>query len=83
VASTLENLGNVYFEMDDFHQAKVFYEKALVIKKSKLGDTSTEIAITLNNLGNTSKHLNEVDKAQKFFTDALAILYLYSHALYR
>ena len=61
--------------MEDFHQAATLYEKAIVIKKSKLGESNDEIAITINNLGNTCKHMGEVDKAQKFFTDALGILY--------
>jgi tetratricopeptide (TPR) repeat protein len=74
VASTIEVLGNVYFEMEDFHQAKSFYEKALVIKKSKLGENHVEVALTLNNIGNACKHLEEFDKSQKFFADALVIL---------
>lgn len=63
MASTLENLGNVYFEMEDFHSAKTYYEKALVIKKNKLGEIHTEVALTLNNIGNACKHLNESEKA--------------------
>lgn len=63
MASTIENLGNVYFEMQDYHQAKAQYEKSLVIKKSKLGDKHIEIALTLNNIGNACKNLNEYEKA--------------------
>lgn len=63
VASTIEVLGNVYFEMNDFHQAKSQYDKALVIKKSKLGENHVEVALTLNNIGNVCKHLEEFDKS--------------------
>lgn len=82
VASTLENLGNVYFEIEDYHIAKSYYEKALVIKKNKLGELHSEVALTLNNLGNSCKNLGEMEKAQKMFTDALAILYYIIILLY-
>jgi hypothetical protein len=49
--------------MEDYHQALSYYEKALVIKKNKLGENNPEIALTLNNIGNACKHLNENDKA--------------------
>jgi len=55
VASNCENIGNVHFDLGDFHRAKKFYERALVIKKSSLPRDSPEIALTLNNLGNVCK----------------------------
>jgi tetratricopeptide (TPR) repeat protein len=36
IAANVENLGNVYFDMSDYHKARKFYERALVIKRSKL-----------------------------------------------
>ncbi|EGR28186.1 hypothetical protein IMG5_181150 [Ichthyophthirius multifiliis] len=32
LASNCENLGNVYFDLGDFHRSKKYYERALVIK---------------------------------------------------
>jgi len=55
VASNCESIGNVHFDLGDFHRAKKFYERALVIKKSSLPRDSPEIALTLNNLGNVCK----------------------------
>ena len=44
MAGNVENLGNVYFDMGDFHRARKNYERALIIKKSKMGKDSPEIA---------------------------------------
>ena len=51
------------------------YERSLVLKKNKVGETSLEVALTYNNIGNASKHLGEFDKATKFYFDSLQILY--------
>ena len=63
MATTLENLGNVHFEMEDYYNAKSYYEKSLVIKRNKLGEFHSEVALTMNNLGNTCKNLGEKEKA--------------------
>jgi len=53
--------------MGDFHRARKNYERALIIKKSKMSKDSPEIAQTLSNIGNLnplspspipSNHLN-------------------------
>ncbi len=44
VANNVENLGNVYFDMGDFNRSRKNYEKALIIKKSKLPKDSPDIA---------------------------------------
>ena len=36
IATSVENLGNVYFDTSDYHNARKCYERALVIKKSTL-----------------------------------------------
>lgn len=78
VAGNVENLGTVYFDMGDFHRARKNFEKALIIKKSKLNKDAPEIAITLSNIGkvypynigNTCRNMNELDKARKYYQDA-------------
>ena len=70
-----ENLGNVYFDLGDFHRSKKYYERALVIKKSSLPKDSPDIALTLNNIGNVCKSQKEVEKAKKCYEDCLSILY--------
>lgn len=57
VASTKENLGNVYYDMNDFQTAKRYYEKALILKRNHLGDFHPDLAISLNNLGNVYRSL--------------------------
>ena len=49
--------------MQNYHDALKQYEKALVLKKNKMGEKSMEVALTLNNIGNASKHLGEPDRA--------------------
>ncbi len=67
IAANVENLGNVYFDMSDYHKARKFYERALVIKRSKLQPDSPEIAQSLNNIGNVCKNMGELEKAMKCY----------------
>lgn len=74
MADNVENLGNVYFDIGNYHQARKMYERSLVIKRCKLAPDSPEIALTLNNLGNVCKNMEEFEKAKKMYDDALFIL---------
>lgn len=58
IATTVENLGNVFFDLEEYHDAQENYERALTIKRSKLSKKEKEnpdIAQTLNNLGNVAR----------------------------
>lgn len=74
LSSNCESVGNVHFDLGDFHKAKKYYERALIIKKSALPRDSPEIAVTLNNLGNVCKSQKEPEKAKRFYEESLAIL---------
>ena len=57
IAGNVENLGNVYFDMGDMHKAKEYYERSLIIKKSKLPQDSPG-KFLLNIIINFKKSLN-------------------------
>ena len=50
-ATSLNNLGLVYFNQEEYDKALPLFEKALQIRQKLLGDEHPEVATSLSNLG--------------------------------
>src|SRR5690606_18070511 len=77
VAKTLNNLGNLQADKNDFEKAEISYNKALEIRE-KLAEKNPEaflprVAKTLNNLGNLQADKNDFEKAEISYNRALEI----------
>ncbi len=53
VATTLNNIGDVFCSYKDYYPAFDHYKKSLDIKIKVKGAESIDVADTLNNIGNT------------------------------
>lgn len=71
IASSLINLGNVFFEQKNYENAIPYYQKGLAA--SKAVDNDRGIAITLNNLGIIAKEQGNPEKAFEYFSESLLI----------
>lgn len=73
IAEVFHKLGNYYLETKQFNPAETYLEKALLIRKEKLGNWHTKIADTYINLGICRQFSGDFDKALDFHQQALAI----------
>ncbi len=68
------SIGNIFYKLGQYKDARRFYEKALEIFKLNTGITATQgIAVATNNIGLCILRLNKPQLALNHFTDALAI----------
>ena len=67
-------MGNYVMRQGNAFQAIEYYEKALEILKSFLGESHPSVAETLNNLGTAWSSLGEKKKAIEYYEKALEIL---------
>ena len=51
-AVALNNVGNAYGDLGDYHKRKELVERALVMEEREYGPTHAQVAITMCNLGN-------------------------------
>ncbi|MDP5046887.1 MAG: CHAT domain-containing protein, partial [Saprospiraceae bacterium] len=72
-ASSLNSLGNIYFELDDFKNAETYYKQAMEIRKKALGDAHPGYASSLNDLGNLYSTLGDFRNAEIFYKQAIEI----------
>lgn len=72
IASTLLNVGNVYFFQEDYQQAKTYYFRSLALKrvlaKNVMGQN---IQKTLGNIANVYQKLGKYDSAFRYFKAAI------------
>ena len=73
IAISYNNIGSVYSDKGDYDKALEYYNKALTIWKSKLGEEHTDVARSYNNIGLVYQAKSDYDKALKYFNKALAI----------
>ena len=73
MAAALDNLGNVYYDLQELVKARKLYEKSLIMKEQQLGDFDLEIAISLNNLGNACRCLKEHKVAEGYYKKGIQI----------
>ncbi len=67
-----DNLGVAYFDLDDFEQARGFFEKSLEMKAVLFGKDSPQWINQLNNLASCYGYLNDLNTAIHMFEEAIA-----------
>ena len=73
IGMLLNNLGSVYYNLQDYEKAKEYYEKAFEIRKGLYGLRFPEVASVLNNLGNVYYELKDFERAKAYQKQALTI----------
>ena len=73
VASTRNNIGNVYAKQGRYPEALEAYEEALRIERAKLGDDHPDVAMTRNNMGNVYDSQGRYAEALEAYEEALRI----------
>ena len=72
-ASSLNSLGILYRDLDDYKTAEPFLKQALEIRKQVLGEEHPEYASSLNNLGNLFWKMGNYKAAEPYYKQALEI----------
>lgn len=73
VATTLNNLGRVMVQQDDFKVALLYYERALKIRSERLGTDDIDYAATAFNAGQSLHQLGEYDRAIMLYKEFLRV----------
>jgi tetratricopeptide (TPR) repeat protein len=73
VATTLNNIGTVFWNKRDYENALVNYNKSLQIRKRVLGPDSIQVATTLNNIGLFYDKNCDYEKALENYNKCLEI----------
>lgn len=73
IAETLNNLGNLYFNLDIFPEAENAIKRALVIREKAQGADGLQVADSLNDLGMLYLTIGKLPEAKSLIERALAI----------
>ena len=73
MATSYNNIGSVYSDKGDYDKALEYLNKALAIRKAKLGEEHTDVANSYFFIGVTYCNKEEYSKALKYFDKALPI----------
>ncbi len=73
-ALTLNHLGLLYSDMDNYEKAEIFLLEALAIRKRVIGKQHIDYAKNLNNLGRLYCDLGKFEKAEPFNLEAKLII---------
>ncbi|KAJ7383721.1 hypothetical protein OS493_026251 [Desmophyllum pertusum] len=68
------SMGNVHFDLSDFHQAKEHYVDVLAILRKELGPEHDSVGTVYNNLGAVYTKLGDLGQAKDYYDHALVIL---------
>ncbi len=71
IASSLNNIGNTYFKLEEHQKALDYLNQALILQR-KLGYSSS-VAASLNNIGNIYFSLSQYKKALDYYNRSLVI----------
>lgn len=74
VASSLNNLGEVYRVLHRYLEAEACYKKALEIQEKVLGKNHIDVASSLNNLGTVYYSLQNYPLSESFYLQAIRII---------
>ena len=72
-AHIYHNMGNLHCKLGDNHQAKEYYERALLIQLKKLGPDHVEVARTYHNMGTLHRDLGDYQQAKEYYERALSM----------
>jgi len=73
VASSLNDLANLYRFMGQYSQAEPLYQRALKIREAKLGPDHTDVASSLNGLAGLYESMGQYAQAEPLYQRALKI----------
>ena len=73
VATSYNNLGNVYRDLGQYNEAKEYQEKALVVYKKICGEEHAAVATSYGNLGTVYYDLGQYNEAKEYQEKALVI----------
>ena len=74
IATSYNNIGNVYFYKGDYDRALEYYLKAVKIKESVLGGNHPDTAMSFYNIGMIYSAKGDYDKALEYYLKAVKIL---------
>ncbi|MEH2330064.1 tetratricopeptide repeat protein [Nostoc sp.] len=73
VASSLNNLGFLYYSQGRYSEAEPLYIQALALRRQQLGDEHPDVATSLNNLAELYNSQGRYSEAEPLFIQALAL----------
>ncbi|MBD2015244.1 tetratricopeptide repeat protein [Microcoleus sp. FACHB-53] len=73
VATTFNNLANLYLEMGNYSSAEPLLQRSLVIREKVLGPEHPDVAQSLNNLATLYQDMGNYSQAEPLYQRALAI----------
>lgn len=73
VATTLNNIGRIFVQGDQFDQALGYYQDALRIRRISLGTNSLDYAATAFNAGQSLHQKGDLDEAAKLYHEFLRV----------
>jgi len=73
VATTLNNLVGLYYQIGDYEKALPLYQRALDIREKVMGSHQSSVATTLNNLAGLYDCMGDYEKALPLYQRALDI----------
>ena len=73
IASSYNNIGNVYYHKGDYDRALEYYKKALKIREKVLGKDNPDTASSYNNIGNVYSYKGDNDRALEYYKKPLEI----------
>jgi tetratricopeptide (TPR) repeat protein len=73
VATTLNNIGRIHVQLDQFDQALRYYQDALRIRRASLGTSSLDYAATAFNAGQSLHQKGELNEAIKLYQEFLSV----------
>jgi eukaryotic-like serine/threonine-protein kinase len=82
-ARALTELGNTYYDRNDFQQADSVYRQVLALYRNALDTTGTDLANLLHLIGTTRRKLGDYEEAASYLQKSLALkrnLYADPHA---
>ena len=74
VAIILNNLADLYVDLERFAEARLLMQESLTMKIAALGKDDLEVGVGYNNLGDLLREIGEIDLAEKNFATSIAVL---------
>jgi tetratricopeptide (TPR) repeat protein len=73
VATSLNNLANLYQDMGNYQKVEPLFQRSLAIREKVLGQEHPDVASSLNNLAVLYKEMGNYQKAEPLYQRSLAI----------
>ncbi|MGB7311708.1 MAG: tetratricopeptide repeat protein, partial [Nodosilinea sp.] len=73
VATSLNNLAELYREQGRYEEAEPFYQESLAIRREQLGESHPDVATSLNNLALLYREQGRHGEAEPLYQQSLAI----------